>query len=353
MALDDTTENVREAFRLQAKYCRGLGSPFTARLCRVLGKRLTTDSPVGARVLGWHGKPDAMNDSVPLRLAGALQALATRGPQSSLAKLYPPNPLPDKDVLWREIQRVFIDEEAEILRWLELPPQTNEVARSAVLMAGLLVIAAETKLPLALFEIGASGGLNLMLDRYSFRLGTVEAGTPGSTLRLEPEWRGPTPPHPELKVIRRRGVDLLPLDVATASGRERLRSYIWPDQLDRHARTNAAIQIASADPPQIDTEDAADWIEKMIDIKPEVGVTRVIMHSIAFQYFPKSTQQRVVDHLARVGSYAKPEAPLAWLRMEGASKPRAGIPLTLTTWPDGTERELAVVNAHGNWVEWH
>ncbi len=353
MALDDTAENVRAAFRLQAKYCRGLGSPFTARLCRLLGERLTADGPVGMAVLGWQGKPDAMNDSVPLRLAGALQALATRETQPSLAKLYPPNPPPDKDALWHEIERVFADEEAEILRWLRLPPQTNEVARSAVLMSGLLVIAAETQRPLALYEVGASGGLNLMLDRYSYLFGTVKAGTPGSALHLEPEWRGPSPPRAELRVVRRRGVDLLPLDVSTDSGRERLSAYIWPDQPDRHIRTKAAIQIASADPPQIDAEDAANWIEKMIDMKPEVGIARVVMHSIAFQYFSKSTQRRIVDHLSRVGSHAPSESPLAWLRMEGVGESRAGIPLTLTTWPDGSERELAVVNAHGNWVEWH
>jgi hypothetical protein len=353
MSLEKTSEAVREAFVLQAKYCRGLGSPFTARLCRMLGERLTADSPVGERVLGWRGNPDAMNDSVPLRLAGAVQAIAMRGTHPSLAKLYPPNPLPDKDVLWCEIQKLFVNEAGEILRWLELPPQTNEVGRSAVLMAGLLVIAAETNRPLALYEIGSSGGLNLMLDRYSFRLGTVEAGAPGSTLRLEPEWSGPALPNARAKIIRRRGVDILPLDLATASGRERLRAYIWPDQPDRHARTNAAIQIAAAVMPRIDKADAAEWTEQMIKHEPELGVARVVMHSIAFQYFPKSTQRRIGDHLARAGANARADAPLSWLRMEGVGKPKGGIPLTLTTWPGGTERELAVASAHGSWIEWH
>ena len=153
--------------------------------------------------------------------------------------------------------------------------------------------------------------------------------------------------------MRRLGVDLLPLEVATASGRERLRAYIWPDQPDRHTRTNAAIEIASAESPRIDTADAADWIEKIIKVEPESGVTRVVMHSIAFQYFPKATQRHISDRLARAGSNARSDAPLAWLRMEGVGKPKAGIPLTLTTWPDGTERELAIVNAHGSWIEWH
>ena len=180
----------------------------------------------------------------------------------------------------------------------------------------------------------------------------VETGTSNSILRLVPEWRGPPPPSAEISVIRRRGVDLFPLDVATSSGRERLRAYIWPDQPERHARTDAAIQIASAEPPRIDSEDAADWIENMIGLEPEVGVTRVVMHSIAFQYFSRDTQKRVSDHLVQVGSNARSDAPLAWLRMEGLGKSKAGIPLTLTTWPDGTEREIAVADAHGAWLEW-
>lgn len=52
-----TEQAVRDAFRDQAKSCDGLGSPFTARLCRLIADRLKADTPVGARVLGWQGDP--------------------------------------------------------------------------------------------------------------------------------------------------------------------------------------------------------------------------------------------------------------------------------------------------------
>ena len=61
-------------------------------------------------------------------------------------------------------------------------------------MAGLLVVTARTGLPLALYELGASAGLNLMLDRFSYQLGGLLTGVEGSPVRLAPSWKGPAPP---------------------------------------------------------------------------------------------------------------------------------------------------------------
>lgn len=343
-------ETVRAAFRQQAEYCRNMNSPFTAIICDVIGERLADHNKVGAHILGWKGKPDAMNDSVPLRLAGALHALAMREYNPPLTALYPPSLIPSKEAAWQVIENVLIEEETEILNWLDLPPQTNEVGRSAVLMGGLLVIAAETKMPLSLFELGASGGLNLILDSYGYRLGTVDSGKSSSQLQLTPEWRGTSPPGAEVVIVRRRGVDLMPLDVSSPAGRERLRAYIWPDQAERLARTKTAIDIAAADPPQIDAADSADWLEIVLEVEPETGITRVLMHSIAFQYFPTDRQKRIEKHITRVGLHATADAPLAWLRMEGVSN--EGVGLTLTIWPGGEERLLASASAHGHWIEW-
>jgi hypothetical protein len=343
---------VREAFRVQGYWCDRLGSPFTARLCALLADRLDDRTALGRRILNWPGKPGPDGDSVPLRLTGALHALVRRGGLPRLAALYPPNPQPDDELLWSLLSDGLQTAEAEMARWLDNPPQTNEVARSALLMAGLAVVADATRLPLALYELGASAGLNLVLDRYGYRLGALSTGPADAPVVLSPPWKGPPPPDAPVHVLRRRGVDRAPLDVTTPADAERLVAYIWPDQAERLARMVAAIHVAAADPPPIDRADAADWLEAQLGADPEPGAARVVMHSIAFQYFPQATRQRIVDHLVRVGGQATAEAPLAWLAFELDSAAAGPPALRLTLWPGGNEWVLAHADPHVRAVEW-
>ena len=43
-----------------------MGSPFTARLCRLIADRLVPGTPVAERVLGWRGNPGGRADALPL-----------------------------------------------------------------------------------------------------------------------------------------------------------------------------------------------------------------------------------------------------------------------------------------------
>jgi hypothetical protein len=212
---------VRDAFAAQAKTCSQRGSPFTGLLCEALGGILDHSTEVGRRVLGWSGRPDARGDSVPLRLAAGLHALVRRGRLPRLATLYPPHPPSDRETLETVLAEALAEAEADLLPWLDRPPQTNEPMRSGPLMAGLLVIAAEAGgLSFALHELGASAGLVLALDRYEHRLGGATAGTQGAQVRIDPAWDGGAPPATApVRVARRRGCDLDPLDVTSAIDR--------------------------------------------------------------------------------------------------------------------------------------
>lgn len=342
-------EAVRAAFRQQAMWCRELGSPFTGLLCDVLALRLERGTALGRRILDWPGPPDAHHDSLPLRLAGGLHALVRRREAPALRRLYPPASLPAAEALWAALAETLEWQADRLDPWLDRAPQTNEVARSSILFPGLATVAARTGLPIALFELGSSAGLNLLADRYAYRLGGLEAGDPDSAVRLAPDWRGPPPAAAPVTIIRRRGVDLQPLDPREP---ERMLPYIWPDQQQRLARSTAALALAAADPPPVDRGDAADWIEQQLSPEADPGLARVLIHSIAFQYFPRPTQARIAARAARVGRAATLRAPFAWLRFE--TDPRHGpVPvLTLTLWPDGEERLLARASSHGHWVEW-
>jgi hypothetical protein len=342
----DRAQAVRAAFAQQAAYCTQLASPFTALLCTLLGERLDRASPAGRRLLDWDGNPDPFGDAVALRICGGLHFLVRSGAAPELAALYPPAPLPDAEALWRAL-RPLLDSEA-LAPWLDSAPQTNEVGRSAVLMSGLLVIAARFGLPLRLYELGASAGLNLQLDCYCYDLGGLEAGDPASPLLLKPDWKGPPPPEAEVRILGRAGVDLNPVD--PRAERERLIAYVWPEQAERLERLEAALALAAADPPRIARGDAAGWLESALPLAPEPGVTRMVMHSVAFHYFPDDTKRRVAAHIEAAGAAARADAPLAWLRYE--EQPGDGhFSLRLRIWP-GEDELLAWAHPHGRSVEW-
>ena len=344
---------IREAFAEQAEACAGRGSPFTGRLCEALARVLDRSTQVGQRVLDWPGRLDARGDSVPLRLAGGLHALVRRGSLPNLTALYPPHSLPDLKVMERALAEALPRADEGLLPWLDLPPQTNEPMRSAPLMAGLLVIAQETKgLPIALYEVGASAGLLLMLDRYRHCLGDTTAGAPDASVLIAPQWEGSSPPDEQVQITRRRGSDLEPLDVTNQDDRERLLAYIWADQADRLARVEAALEIAAKDPPQLERAEAAAWMERTIDAKPEVGVARVLMHAVAMQYAAEETRERIAAHAARVGSQATDGAPFAWLRFEADPDFDEKGSLRLTLWPGGREEVLAIGDTHGERLRW-
>ena len=341
---------VRKAFAEQSGWCAKLGSPFTALLMDGLGRSLGLDTITGRRILEWQGEPNALGDAVPLRLAGALHAFVRRGRFPDLAKLYPPNPLPTKDALMKAAIEAIADADTEIEAWLAYAPQTNEVGRSAVLYPGFMFLAEKTGLPLNLYELGSSAGLNLIPDKYSYKFEDEHYGMENSSVPLSPKWSGPRPANIQPQILQRRGCDRNPLDVNDAKHRERLIAYIWPDQPDRISRVQGAIDLATNNTIKIDAADAADWVEVTINVGEETGVVQVLFHSIAYQYFPIDTKNRIQCRMDALGKQASAAAPLAWLTFEQYQYD--GPRLTLRLWPDGGEQVLALADAHARSINW-
>jgi hypothetical protein len=269
-----------------------------------------------------------------------------------LAQFYPPNPSPDAEAFWQAITRTIAACSDDLLELLKSAPQTNEVGRSSILYVGLSWLVSRAPHPIRLFEVGASGGLNLNLDRYAYRFGGQSYGASRSALTLEPRWEGPLPPRVAPLIQSRQGCDLVPVDIATNAGRERLVAYVWPDQTARLARLQSALTIAQHHPLKIEQSDAAQWVESRIATSPAWGETQILMHSIAFQYFPADTQMRIITHLERAGASATRGSPLAWLRFESDPTLEKQFSLRLRLWPDGSDHLLALGDPHGSWIKW-
>ncbi|WP_424933578.1 DUF2332 domain-containing protein [Amaricoccus macauensis] len=341
----------RQAFIVQAESCDRLGSPFTARVCRIVAERLEADSDVARRILAWKGDPSKRSDALPLRFTAALHGLVLEERAPELAALYPPNHenITD-DALWDAICGTIDRFPRYILNRLSWPPQTNECMRSAALCPGFLTIADRIGLPLVTSELGASAGLNLIWDRYSYRFGDAEWGPKTAPVTIAPEWSGPPPPLVDAKVLERAGCDHVPTDLREPPDRLRMQSYIWADQVERMERINAAMDLTRDTGIQIITRDALDWLTDRLALRLQ-GSVHVVYHSVFWQYLNRFAKVSAVELLSEAGNRATPEAPLAWLRFEGDGRDPGGA-ILLTLWPGGETHRLGRADYHGRWVDW-
>ncbi len=333
---------VRALFREQAPACRHLGSPFTARVLDILAEKLDPATTVGARMLAAMPRRD---DALPLRLAGGLHALARAG--RPLAQVYPPHD-PSDAQLTAALTLALVSEAAALLPWLDRPPQTNEVSRSAPLIAVGHWLTTRFGLPLVLSELGCSAGLNLLWDHYALDLPDQSLGRADAVLRLTPEWRGVQPVKCAPQVADRAGVDLSPLD--PLRDRDRMLAYIWADQTARLARATVALDLAARLKPEVSPGDAAQWAEgRLQDRHPRH--LHLVYHTVAVQYFPPATVSGLAASLAEAGQRATLNAPLTHFAMEGdGSGPAAA--LTMTLWPGGHVLSFGQADFHGRWVNW-
>lgn len=339
-----TSDTVIAHFRSQAEHCRRLGSPFTASLLDAIAECLPQRPGWADALLDWSGDPQA--DALALRVAGALHRAVLENADPELAKAYRAHrigPAQADAALARQQQR--------LAEYLQSPPQTNDPQRSAVLLGGFQVIAARTKCPLAIGEIGASAGLNQVWDAYSYLFGAWRwVLREPAPLTLRAEWQGNAPPLAPLQVQARAACDIAPIDLADEAQCRRLLSYIWADQDARLRRVAAAIAYARAQKIAVERLNARAFVERQLAGRPG-NAAFVLYHSIVWQYIPQPEQRAITRAMTQAGAEATEAAPLAWLRFEpGAAKD--GADLTLTLWPGGETIRLAEGDYHGRWVRW-
>ena len=341
--------SLTEAFRDQADTCKRMGSPLMGRVLSILAKHWDATSPLGQAMAAYSGDIGPAGHSLPLRITGGLHALVLQGMDDGLIAAYPPNAA-DNATLEAAVLSALKTHQDFLLDWTRLPPQTNEVRRSAALIAMARVACSHFNRPIVLSELGASGGLNLMWDHFGVATSQGAFGADDLVLTLTPEWEGALPPATSPVVVDRLGVDLNPLTPGHSDDLLRLSAYLWADQPHRLELTRAAASVLTA---HVEKGDAIQWLTARLEAVPE-GHMHMIQHTVAWQYFPTAAQARGTAMIEAAGARATPETPLAWMQMEtdGDRTGAVGAALTLRLWPGDLTLNLGRADFHGRWIRW-
>src|SRR5207237_6193365 len=142
---------------------------------------------------------------------------------------------------------------------------------------------------LDLLELGPSAGLNLVWDRYRYKYASGSWGRAGAVLELAGEERGLVPAdllERPITVVRRRGVDLEPVDATTDEGARLLRCFVWADQSERLARLDRAIDALRLDPPTLIHGDYVDLLPSLVRDRVD-GALTVVYQPASTQYLTK------------------------------------------------------------------
>jgi hypothetical protein len=288
--------------------------------------------------------------SVPqLRLMGALHYLVLSGRAPNLAAFYPSaggeEPV---DGVWPVAVAAMEEQFDEVRERLHRTVQTNEPGRSAVLFAGLLWLTDRHRRPIRLLEVGASAGLNLIADRYSYVVGGRELGDPASPLRFVDPW---TPPPPidlqgtasALRIVARAGCDLSPLDPTDADDQLTLLSYIWPDEQHRIERMRAALSVAERDRVPVALRPASEWLPEALAAHHDE--LTVVWHSVMRQYVE-------AEEWAAIERALEGRRGVVRLSMEPTLDREVRMRLTAHDPVGAPEVLLAVCDDHGLPIRW-
>lgn len=224
--------------------------------------------------------------------------------------------------------------------------QTNEIRRCSYLMPAFGVIANENPdRPLALIDVGASAGLNLLWDsyRYSYSDGSTY-GTADSGVLVDADTRTPMPRMPAQfpRVSFRLGIDLSPVDLSDDEEYRWMMALVWPDHTDRAELLAAARKIWLETPPEIV---AGDAVVALPDVLTRVPVDAIlcIFHCHTLNQFPVEARAAFHEVLMKESE-----------RRTVYHVPSEGERMSVDCIENGQTSTIlsARRNAHGRWIEW-
>lgn len=258
---------------------------------------------------------------------------------------------------------VPVEQPAVALRWLRenqdevgaviqsRMTQTNEVARCAVLLPAL----AQLPEPLALVEVGASAGLCLLYDTWSYQYRgdgiDLRVGDAEAPLTLVCSVSGPAElPSAVPAIAWRAGLDLNPIDVSDPDARRWLACLVWPEHKERAARLGVAMDVAAKSGVRVQKGSLTDDLDSLLDEVP-AGATPVVVHSATLSYLAQDQRHAFVKALERrgvhrVGAEGAGVLPALTTQLPGGVDPQGRFLLSLD------DTVLALVGPHGGSIDW-
>ncbi|WIM87537.1 DUF2332 family protein [Candidatus Mycobacterium wuenschmannii] len=340
-----------QTIEVQGQVCAGMGSTMYGELLPLIAADVEAGG-IFAEIFAGH-ENDSGRMALPLRLLGGLHRLALDGQAPTLRRWYPSaGGSWNAGAAWPAIAQAAGQHADYLRRALDQPPQTNEVGRSAALIGGLLVLADRFRLPVRLFEIGCSAGLNLRADHYRYTYPGGGWGPVDSPVSIDDAWQGELLPAADLEIVERHGYDIAPLDAAGTDGELTLLSYVWPDQQARLDRLRGAISVARRVPATLHRRNAT---EAVAGLELAGGTLTVLWHSIMWQYLSLPEQSTIEAAIDKIGARAGPDSPFAHLTLEPHRRtPDSEIEFVVRvrSWPGGDSRLLAACSPHGPPVVW-
>ncbi len=305
MVAFDAGVSLADRFRVHA----GTQQHLYGHLLRAMADDFDAGGPVREICRGYE---DARRGSViQLRLLAGLFRIVLTERAPELVPFYPClGGTAAPELAWPVVRSVLAAHVDELHRALTIPPQTNEVGRSAALLAGLFDLVASTGATrVRLLELGASAGLNLLLPWFRFEGAAGADGEPGawswgpddSPVRLVGAIDGLAAAGLDVQpfaLVTARGCDPDPVDPTTAEGRLLLTSFVWPFDRQRHARLAGALEVAAAHPPTVERGTAAEWLARTLpELESDPDTLDVVWHSISQLYWPPGEAEAVESTL--------------------------------------------------------
>lgn len=202
--------------------------------------------------------------------------------------------------------------------------QTNETSRAiAWLWPAALAGASHGRRPIALADVGASAGLNLVADA----LPAIWSASDGGRLELAAD----------VRAVSRLGLDPAPLDALREEDARWLLACVWPGEVEREERLRAALDAFRAartrpDAPVLVPIAAAN-VPARLDLlcAAHPGTLVVAYQTVVRDYLePGERDEYMAGMRAWLGTHAPGQA--LWVELEAAAPGEAG-PGRRDEWP--------------------